>query len=281
MRTPQYRTLGGYGNQLNAALSMEALRAFAPSVFADAAHGKTSARYSFLPTSSILEGMADEGWLPVAAQEQIVRDASRHGYQKHMLRFAHRDDLARLSDERAEIVLVNSHDRSSAYQLHAGVFRFVCCNGLVLCDETFTRASIKHQGFEPGKVIETTMEIVDEIPAIMDGIREMKSRRLLDGERQAFAEAAAIVRFGGIEQAPVRPAMLLSPQRAEDAENTVWNTFNVVQENCLRGGQRDRFKRTASGKRMPQSRAVTGIEGSVTLNKALHHLAGQLMALRN
>jgi hypothetical protein len=75
--------------------------------------------------------------------------------------------------------------------------------------------------------------------------------------------------------------MLLSPHRTEDAGNDAWRTLNVVQENCVRGGQRDRFKRSAVGKRMPKSRAVTGIEGNVSLNKALHHLAKQLLAMRN
>ena len=281
MRTPHYRTLGGYGNSLHAALSAEELSAFAPSIFADAAHNRTSSRYCFLPTSAILEGMAGEGWLPVAAQEQTVRERTREGFQKHMLRFAHRDDLALTGGERAEIVLLNSHDRSSAYQLHAGIFRFVCMNGLVLCDETFTRTSIRHQGFKPSMVIEATLEIADRIPEIMDGIQSMKSRTLTDGERGAFAEAAAIVRFGDLEKAPVHPALLLNPHRAGDSGADVWRTLNVVQENCVKGGQRDRFKRTMDGKRMPKSRAVTGIEGNVSLNKALHHLAKQLLALRN
>ncbi|MBV8275090.1 MAG: DUF932 domain-containing protein, partial [Verrucomicrobia bacterium] len=33
---------------------------------------------------------------------------------------------------RPEVVLVNSHDKSSAYQLHCGLFRLVCTNGMVI-----------------------------------------------------------------------------------------------------------------------------------------------------
>jgi hypothetical protein len=40
---------------------------------------------------------------------------------------------------RPEVVLVNSHDKSSAYQLHCGLFRLVCTNGLVVSDDTFQR----------------------------------------------------------------------------------------------------------------------------------------------
>ena len=277
----QYKTLGGYGDSLHRPLEIGELKSFAPSIFAENAHARTSSRYSFLPTSSILSGMEEQGWVPVAAQEQIVRDESRAGFQKHMLRFAHRDDLQRPGAERAEIVIVNSHDRSSAYQLHAGIFRFLCLNGLVVCDETFKRISITHLNFDPAKVIEASVEIADGIPAIMSGLEEMKAITLTDGEREAFAESAAILRFGSIEAAPVRPFKLLEPNRYQDNGRDVWTTFNAVQENCVRGGQKDYAKKKANGQRMPKSRAVTGIDGNVALNKALYHLAGKMAELKH
>lgn len=278
------RTLAGkYGSSLSRGLSSDEIRTAAPSVFADEAHSRTSSRYSFLPTSSILEGMAAEGWLPVYAQEQSVRDPSREGFQKHILRFAHADQLGGMGnkgDERAEIVLMNSHDRTSAYQIHVGAFRQVCSNGLVLCDETFSRIRLSHQGFDASKVIEASVEIVKNIPEIMDGIKEMKALGLTGLERHAFAEAASILRFGDLESAPVRPEKLLEPRRHEDAKPDLWTTFNTVQENCIKGGQRDRFKRSHDGSRMPKSRAVKGIDGNVSLNKALHHLAEKMKALK-
>ena len=278
---PTYKTLGGYGDTLHRPLENTELRGFAPSIFAENAHARTSDRYSFLPTSSILDGMADEGWVPVAAQEQLVRDPSRAGFQKHMLRFAHRDDIQKPGGERPEIVIVNSHDRSSAYQLHAGIFRFLCLNGLVVCDETFKRISITHMGFEPSKVIEASVQIAEGIPVLMNRLDEMKNLRLTDSEREAYAEAAAIVRFGDIESAPVRPVKLLEPRRYEDSGNDAWRTFNVVQENATKGGQKDHTKRKPTGGRMPQSRAVKGIDGNVTLNKALWHLAEKLVELKH
>ena len=278
---PQYKTLGGYGDSLHRPLEIGELRSFAPSIFAENPHAQTSSRYSFLPTSSILSGMAEQGWMPVAAQEQLVRDQSRECFQKHMLRFAHRNDLQRPGAERPEIVIVNSHDRSSAYQLHAGIFRFLCLNGLVVCDETFKRISITHLNFDPSKVIEASVSIAEGIPAIMNGLQEMKALTLTDGEREAFAESAAILRYGSVETAPVRPFKLLEPNRYEDSGKDMWRTFNTVQENCIRGGQKDRAKRKPNGHRMPKSRAVTGIDGNVALNKALWHLAGKMAELKH
>jgi Domain of unknown function (DUF932) len=108
------------------ALSDEELRQCAPSIFAD--------RYSFRPTSSILRGMRENGWAPVRAEQQSVRTAARRGFQKHLIRFSRAEHLHswEKNQVRPEVLLLNSHDKSSADQLHCGLFRLVCSNGMVV-----------------------------------------------------------------------------------------------------------------------------------------------------
>ncbi len=275
----RYRSLGSIGTT-SRILTRNELRHCAPSVFAEAAHSRTSDRYSFLPTASILDGMESQGWVPTACQEQNVRDEGREGFQKHMIRFAHRDDLQKQSAERPEIVLINAHDRSSSYHLHCGIFRSYCLNGLVVCDATFEKRSITHMGFEPGKVIDATMEIIRDVPALMDGIAEMKTLALTDSEQRFFAESAAIVRWEELAKAPVSADKLLTLRRREDSGGSLWETLNVVQENLIKGGQKDFNKRKPDGSRMPRTRAVKGIDGNVSLNKALWHLAEQMKMMK-
>jgi len=43
-------------------------------------------------------------------------------FQKHLLRFQRRDIQPVAGEYSPELVLINPHDRSSAYQLHAGLF---------------------------------------------------------------------------------------------------------------------------------------------------------------
>ncbi len=116
------------------AISDEEVRRLAPSVFASQPIAGVSARYSFLPTSSILTGMRENGWVPVRALEQSIRTEARRGFQKHIVRFARSEHLQtwEKNQVRPEVVLVNSHDKSSAYQLHCGLFRLVCTNGLIV-----------------------------------------------------------------------------------------------------------------------------------------------------
>src|SRR6201993_4003401 len=102
------------------AISDDEMRRFAPSVFASQPIEGVSERYSFLPTSSILNGMRENGWVPVRAQEQSIRTEARRGFQKHVVRFARVEHLQtwEKNQVRPEVVLVKSHDKSSAYQLH-------------------------------------------------------------------------------------------------------------------------------------------------------------------
>ncbi len=259
-------------------LANDEIRTLAPSVFADTAHVRTSDRYAFLPTIEVVNQMRDDGWAVVMAAQQKIRNESREGFQKHILRFRRRDQLGQSAEFFTDVVLVNSHDRSCAYQLHAGIFRLVCGNGMIVADSTFARVSIKHLHFDPNEVIEVSAKVVGSVPALENRIAQFQATPLSDGERTAFAEAALLTRYESLEKAPVRPDKVLAPRRYGDGEPNLWHTFNVVQENLIRGGLRDGRKRKPDGKRFPKTRAVQAIDADVKLNKALWHLAEAMQA---
>lgn len=258
------------------ALNNDELHNIAPSIFAAQPVADVSDRYSFLPTSSILEGMRDHGWLPVRAEQQRVRTEARRGFQKHLIRFARVENLqgwTTKNEVRPEIVLLNSHDKSSAYQLHCGLLRFACLNGMVVADATFQRISLKHVGFTPEAVIEASFEILEAVPQIMDKVQLFQDRILTDTERLALATGAAAHRWDDLDKAPVNPSLLLNPRRYGDGAKDLWTTLNCIQENITKGGQRDYSRRRPNGNRMPKSRAIKGIDEDLKLNKALWHMA--------
>jgi hypothetical protein len=257
------------------ALSDEELRQCAPSIFASQPIDAVSDRYSFLPTSSILRGMRENGWAPVRAEQQSVRTEAGRGFQKHLIRFARAEQLDswEKNQVRPEVVLLNSHDKSSAYQLHCGLFRLVCSNGMVVADASFQRISIKHSGFNPDSVIDASFKVLSAVPDIMNKVRLFQDRVLTDAERLALATAAATYRWEDPNKAPVSPSMLLNPRRFGDGAKDLWTTLNAVQENLVRGGQRDHSRRRPDGSRMHKSRAIKGIDEDLRLNKALWHMA--------
>jgi len=60
----------------------------------------------------------------------------------------------------------------------------------------------------------------------------------------------------------------------------VWQTFNVIQENLIRGGLSGR-RQTSDGRiRRSQTRAINGIDQNVGLNRALWTLAEGMQRLK-
>lgn len=75
-----------------------------------------------------------------------------------------------------EIILLNSHDGSSSYQM-IGIFRFVCTNGLV-CGDSFGEIRVPHKGDVVGQVIEGAYEVVGIFDKVEESVDAMKSIQL-------------------------------------------------------------------------------------------------------
>nr|WP_253380318.1 DUF932 domain-containing protein [unidentified bacterial endosymbiont] len=105
-----------------------------PSVFSEEKHESRSERYTYIPTITLLDNLQREGFQPFFACQTRVRDLNKRDHTKHMLRLRREGQIT--GKQVPEIILLNSHDGSSSYQILPGLFRFVCQNGLV-CGETF------------------------------------------------------------------------------------------------------------------------------------------------
>lgn len=251
------------------------LRMVAPSIFAPAAHASRSSRYTYVPTSEVLTALRKEGFEPFFAAQAKSRDADRADFTKHMLRLRHGSAIAK--SEVPEIILVNSHDGTSAYQMLAGMFRFVCCNGLVV-GNNIDEIRVRHSGNVVDQVIEGAYRVVEEFDRVEASAERMKAITLSGGEQQAFARAALVAKFGETETGtfPIVEAQVLRPQRTDDAGNDLWRVFNRTQESLVRGGVRGR---ATTGRRI-RTRAVNGISENVGLNRALWTLAEEMAKLK-
>jgi hypothetical protein len=246
------------------------LRKVAPSIFAPAAHDSRSDRYTYIPTIDVLRKLADEGYVPFDATQTKPRDQDKRAHTKHMIRLRHVDEFnVQRGGEVNEIVMVNSHDGTSAYLLMPGVFRVLCENGLV-SGKSMGELRVNHKGHVIDNVIEGVFRVVEDFKLLDEQKETMKSLNLSPAERQLFARAALQLRYETNDAAaPITEDQLLNARRREDMATDLWTTFNVVQENMLKGGLRGR---NASNRRMT-TRPVQGIQQSVGLNRALWTLA--------
>lgn len=270
-------TAGAARNHAPQVFSDADIRRVAPSVFAEAPHGSRSDKYAYIPTSRVVEAMRQQGYVVTSAKQSKCRLADRSEFTKHQLVFqtAESKPLA-VGDSVASISLVNSHDGSSAYKLLAGILRLACSNGLLVSESEFDSISVPHIGDVRDRVIEGSFRVISESAAAGERAAAWRSLELAPAERQAFARAALAVRFEDQDVAPVTVDQALTVRRSDDRGTDLWSTFNVLQENLVRGGQR---YRGANGRRM-STRAVTGIDGSNTLNRSLWRLAAEMAALK-
>lgn len=241
----------------------------APSIFAEGEHESRSEQYSFIPTNVILNNLREEGFQPFMVCQTRSRIEGMREFTKHMIRLRHANQIT--GKEANEIILINSHNGASSYQMKAGVYRFVCQNGLVV-GEDIADIRVKHKGDVTGNVIEGAYEVLESFERVDASREAMQSLNLSDEAQRAFATAALALRWDENTPAPVSAMQVLTANRREDVNNDLWTTFNRVQENLIRGGLRGR---NASGKRTT-TRAVTGMDQDVKLNRALWVLSEEM-----
>lgn len=245
----------------------EMLRTKAPAVFATGPEeGRVSDRYSFLPTTDILEILQDEGWFAWDAEQVKARSWSKeHG--KHIVRL-HHEDLTKESfgvgDSVPEMLLTNAHNGLGGYVLQGGVFKFVCSNGMVISEADFGKIGIRHIGFDPEEVKEASRQFVMTSSKIAEKIDNWMHIDLTERSRKDFFTDAAKLRFENPNDGLISD--VAKPRRNEDMGSDLWKCFNVAQENLIRGG----FRNTGTNRMV---RKITNIQKDTNLNQALWELA--------
>lgn len=256
-------------------LSDDQIHRVAPSIFAEAPHESRSQRYAYIPTATVLTELRKEGFQPFMVTQTRTRHEDRRDYTKHMIRLRHASQI-NARGEANEIILLNSHDGTSSYQMLAGMFRFVCSNGLV-CGDTVADVRVPHKGDVAGQVIEGAYQVLHGFDRALESRESMQAITLDEGEAEVFARAALSLKYDDPDKpAPITESQILMPRRFDDRRPDLWMTFNRVQENLTKGGLHGR----SSNGRRQQTRPVQGIDSDVRLNRALWLLADGLRQLK-
>lgn len=248
----------------------------APSIGATKPFKNVSDRYSFIPTIKAVNFLRDDNWQPIMAGESRCNDKEKEGFQKHMIRFTKQDFV--VGKERMDLLLYNSHNKAAAFKLIAGIFSFVCSNGLVVSDK-MAEFSHRHIGFSPNSFIDSAKIISDRMFEIAKVIDDWKTIEMSPDEKGVFAYAAHGLMYGDQEpkNVPIIPEQLLTARRWEDKKNgdKLWNTYNIIQENMIKGG----IKGNKNGKKR-KTRGIKQIDKDRKLNQALWILTKKMAELK-
>lgn len=251
-------------------LSLDKAKELAPAIFAtEPASYINLNRYKFTPTTDIISNMDALGWKLTNAKQSKTKVALRQNYGVHITEFQHPDlfikDATGGIEARPTVVLLNSHDGSRPINFEMGLFRLVCSNGLMVKDKDFGGFKERHTKYT---LAEVQNMINDKMLGLNDTVTKINNWTGIEmsaKDRRAFAIEALALRIGEDRQAEDYEIMeILAPRREADAPNTLWHTFNRVQENIIRGGYQMN-NRTA--------RPITNPIQDMVLNQGLWTLA--------
>ena len=241
----------------------------------DAVHAasRTSEKYGFVSTRSVIDNLTNLGFTTRSVQIQRVNKEERKGFQKHIVRMQHSSLMPKVGDEFPEIVLINSHDGGCSYRMLLGMFRLVCTNGMV-SGNIEDEIRFVHRKVNIDRINDGVMQMVGRAARLGDVVNRMKSRELTLPEQASFVEEAVKVRYDRPGQDAdyadqrewnTRLHAMNSIRRYEDRGNDLWRVFNRIQENLTQGRARSGVRR------------ITSPTTDLNVNRELWNLAEQFL----
>jgi hypothetical protein len=259
-------------------MTTEDLQVVTPSVFAESPIPQVTARYTFIPTSKLLDDFAKLGWMVEAAKQQKSHKDKIH--TKHILHLRN-PMFPAFKGIMPELVIVNAHDRTSAFRFLIGLHVFACLNGVITAEQMFENLRVRHIDYKFEDLRALTQQIIDGMPKVIGTVNKMQTIQLKPEQQTELAIKAIAARFKeyvnkdkSLNTAAITKAIdlktFLAPVRFEDDNDSVWSVFNRVQEKLSKGG----FKRIGTiDERAKLVRPITNIKLDIDVNQKLWQLA--------
>tara|TARA_R110002074_G_scaffold6603_1_gene29733 strand:+ start:2962 stop:3762 length:801 start_codon:yes stop_codon:yes gene_type:complete len=253
----------------NEFITKEEILEMAPSVFTSKADSKTTSKhYVHIPTEKVIDDMHTLGWDVVDVKE--VKARKNVGYQKHMVVFGNDSLVVNGQDGDTvmpRVLMTNSHDGKNSFQFQAGLYRFVCSNGLVVADAEFASMKIRHMGYDISELSTIINDIVEKMPLTVECMNKLKAKKLSQEEKEKFALEAIGLRFN-TEGKNFEIQEFLEPTRKEDSDDSMWSVYNLVQEKLIHG-----LFDYGVGAKSRKARKIKNFQQDIKVNQDLYNLA--------
>jgi hypothetical protein len=234
------------------------------SIFSKDSAKHRSKHYVHVDSEKIIDVFNSNGWAVHDSSQVKVKRAEDRAHAKHLVTFRNQN-MPTVNGIIPQIVMMNSHNGSSTAQLMAGLYRFLCANGLIVSDTEFAKIVVRHSKDALQLIDDGIKQIVETVPLIVGKSEEMNTLILNPVDRLNLSSNVIERIWEDPKVRPFEPAQLIVARREEDKEPTLWNTYNIIQENLMKGGLTGR----TSTNRQRVMRGVTNIDKTVKLNQIL------------
>ena len=231
-----------------------------------------SDKYSHISTIEKVNEIRSMGWNPVGVRQQNSKVYK--GFQNHLVLFENEkfNDLFSRDGLSPQIVLQNSFNGLKSFGFHFGMYRFICANGLFVGESVLPQMKVLHKGIDKENLQTVMEDYVNQIPKVLESIETMKSTKISKIDKRDFAGKAIELRYPHVQNRdyPISVEHVLEERRPEDKENTVWATYNIIQESLQKGGQPIQIE---NKRRKTRTRALKDINRDIQINKELYNIA--------
>lgn len=242
------------------------------SVFNKTPAAHLSARYVHVDSEQVVNAMLAEGFQVASVQNTLGRSGAASQFGRHMIDFRH-PDMPVIGDAVPRIVFVNSHDGSTRASALAGIFRFVCSNGLVV-GNTMYQEKLRHSGAAAATLVERMQALAKNTAPLFAQIDRWSHTDMSSARTREFARMAAQLRWGDADRFTVED--LIQVRRPEDDRGDLWTVFNRLQETTTQGHGLEGLTRTG---RVTTARPLKEIQANLTYNAQLWELAEEFSTI--
>lgn len=245
-----------------------------------------SDKYVHANTMTVVEDLAKLGWFPVQAKQCRNKKNSSGIRSFHMIAFQNPDvkitkildNGEKIVDTYPRIILTNSHDGFNSFKFMVGLFRLICSNGLVVCNNQMVDMSIRHINYDFEELRKIVASAIEQVPSIVNTMNNMRNVMLTDEQKTALATEVVKIRKGveNDENYVVDAEVvedILTPVRNEDKGNDLWTIFNICQEKMIKGG----FGFRGATNKLRKQRGITSIKKDMDFNQRLWQTASQYL----
>ena len=258
------------------ALTLEQIRQEAPQAFAAAPRPGLSAKYSFLPTSRIIEDMDSLGWKVNMAKSNRSRTNVNREFGNHVIKFFHPEVFIQDNEGNVEsyinVVVMNNHAGVGSFKFELGIFRLVCTNGLVIKDTDMGSFNIRHSGYSFEQLRETMNSAMERLPQLVGKINQYNMITLTREQQREFARQAIALR-SYTDRVPTDEELssFLVPRRPQDVGDSLWVVMNRIQESVIKGG----YDFTNKQGKVRRAKSIRNIQKDIEVNQAIWELGMQ------
>lgn len=246
-------------------LNESVIEKICPAAFGLQKHDRLKNSYEIVPTIDVARALKSEGWEVTQAVQVRGKNDMRNLTNRHLLRFRHVDSKPILNGTHPEILIMNSNNGATSFFMNAGLYRMVCSNGMVVDEATFETRKYSHKQGSIGEIIEGTYEVLSSVEEIADQSKRYNGMLINQAKREEFALRCLSVVRPGDDLNEVDINSFVKPRRSDDSRPSLWNTFNIIQENVIAGNAqlvRNNGKNT-------KFRGITAPRKNVSVNQGL------------